>query len=649
MVTLPDQLCSRLARIVQVSCFRIVVKACFMFERKSMSVLPLRSRHRLRRSICCLLAIAFLIVPFAGVQHISAQTPAASPETAGDVLPEGPLGEQIGWVIGAANGDVNVTDPSVISAHFSPEFVQEIGLPGLISFAYGLVRTYSPVTIDSVTPSADGASAVTMLTAADGTPLRFSLAIDPATGLITGLEIVPADRAPLEASPVASPAASPVASPVVAAEPPPTWAEIGDDYTAAVAKIQESGKQAVGAFMSGDFGALAGSFREDLQTSIDPAVFDAAYASLTTNRVHFEFAEVGAIFDGHVADGKMDGFFTQGALTTFSLAADDPQDGDVPTGLWEGVIGNGQLEFSVTFAGTAGALTATLDIPSQDIDDAPLRAVSFAAERPIGAFIDMRVQPLGGANNGYAEAHEWGAGIITLNVIVDESGVLTSFFGSPQWPLPADPATTSISANLPFDGAWVILWGGDTEFQNYHAVAPQQRHAYDIAIWKNGGTHSGDGTNLEDFYAYGQTVLAPVAGDVVETANAYPDIPTSYAQAADPSAAQEAADLSANVPPVGNHVVIETADGQFVYLAHMQPGSVQVAVGDTVAIGDAIGLVGNSGNTSEPHIHIHAQTALDLFDPAAIGVPIAFDDVVVNGEPATGIQPVIGDIVEPAK
>jgi murein DD-endopeptidase MepM/ murein hydrolase activator NlpD len=611
-----------------------------------MSVLPLRSSHRLRRIIHVLLAIAFLIVPFAGAQQVSAQTPAA------DVLPEGLLGEQIGWVIGAANGDVNVTDPSVISAHFSPEFVKEIGLPGLISFAYGLVRTYSPVTIDSVTPSADGASAVTMLTAADGTLLRFSLAIDPATGLITGLEIVPADQASPEASPVtspeASPAASPVASPVVAAEPPPTWAEIGDDYAAAVAKIQESGKQAVRAFLSGDSATLARSFREDLQTSIESAVFDAAYASLTTNRVHFEFAEVGAIFDGHVADGKMNGFFTQGAVTTFSLAADNPQASDTHTGVWEGVIGNGQLEFSVTFAGTADALTATLDIPSQDIDDAPLSAVSFEAERPIGAFLDRRVQPLGGANNGYAEAYEWGAGIITLNAIVDESGALTSFFGSPQWPLPAGPAPASMNANLPFDGAWVILWGGDTEFQNYHAVAPQQRHAYDIAIWENGSTHSGDGTKLEDFYAYGQTVLAPVAGEVVETANEYPDIPTSYAQAADPSAVQEAVDLSANVPVVGNHVVIKTADGQFVYLAHMQPGSVRVAVGDTVEIGDAIGLVGNSGNTSEPHIHIHAQTALNLTDPAAIGVPIAFDDVVVNGEPATGIQPVIGDIVEPA-
>jgi murein DD-endopeptidase MepM/ murein hydrolase activator NlpD len=57
-----------------------------------------------------------------------------------------------------------------------------------------------------------------------------------------------------------------------------------------------------------------------------------------------------------------------------------------------------------------------------------------------------------------------------------------------------------------------------------------------------------------------------------------------------------------------------------VLLAHLQHGSVAVATGDPVTVGDPIGRVGNSGNTTEPHLHIHA------FDPrTGEGVPIRFD------------------------
>ena len=52
-------------------------------------------------------------------------------------------------------------------------------------------------------------------------------------------------------------------------------------------------------------------------------------------------------------------------------------------------------------------------------------------------------------------------------------------------------------------------------------------------------------------------------------------------------------------------MLIEVADGEYLLIAHMQPGSLTVAVGDVVESGKQIGLVGNSGNTSGPHIHIH--------------------------------------------
>lgn len=56
----------------------------------------------------------------------------------------------------------------------------------------------------------------------------------------------------------------------------------------------------------------------------------------------------------------------------------------------------------------------------------------------------------------------------------------------------------------------------------------------------------------------------------------------------------------------GNHVILDC--GEFVVLlAHLRQGSVQVTVGQTVGKAQVIGQVGNSGNTSEPHLHIHAQ------------------------------------------
>ncbi len=58
---------------------------------------------------------------------------------------------------------------------------------------------------------------------------------------------------------------------------------------------------------------------------------------------------------------------------------------------------------------------------------------------------------------------------------------------------------------------------------------------------------------------------------------------------------------------LGNHVGIEVAPGEFLFVGHLQPGTVTVAVGDRVAAGQLLGRVGNSGNSSEPHVHLHLQ------------------------------------------
>lgn len=72
----------------------------------------------------------------------------------------------------------------------------------------------------------------------------------------------------------------------------------------------------------------------------------------------------------------------------------------------------------------------------------------------------------------------------------------------------------------------------------------------------------------------------------------------------------------------GNHVIIGLRTGELVALCHLQHGCIRVSVGQSVAIGDAIGQCGNSGNSTEPHVHVQAMDAIDLQHARAI--PITF-------------------------
>ncbi len=74
---------------------------------------------------------------------------------------------------------------------------------------------------------------------------------------------------------------------------------------------------------------------------------------------------------------------------------------------------------------------------------------------------------------------------------------------------------------------------------------------------------------------------------------------------------------------LGNHVVIETDDGACVLLAHLQRHTLCVKHGDVVEIGDLIGRCGNSGNTSEPHVHIQAMDRPSVW--IAAGRPLRID------------------------
>ena len=168
---------------------------------------------------------------------------------------------------------------------------------------------------------------------------------------------------------------------------------------------------------------------------------------------------------------------------------------------------------------------------------------------------------------------------------------------------------------LPFRGEWWVAWGGRTLGENHHAVNRAQRFANDLLMVKDGKTHAGDGKALTDYHCYGQPILAPAAGVVVTAVDSFPD---QAIGSRDPANA------------AGNNVVIDHGNGEFALLAHLQPRSLKVKVGQKVKAGDVLGLAGNSGNTSEPHLHVHLMTGPRMDD--ADGLPMPFSDYVLDGK-----------------
>lgn len=155
-------------------------------------------------------------------------------------------------------------------------------------------------------------------------------------------------------------------------------------------------------------------------------------------------------------------------------------------------------------------------------------------------------------------------------------------------------------------GRFMVGQAGGNSLLNHHAGHLAQRYAADIgAIFPSGfRAHGILPARLEDYAVYGTQVVSPCSGSVI-------------------SAADDLRDL---VPPardkknaIGNHVIVDC--GNFnVELAHLMQGSVSVSPGAKLSAGARIGKVGNSGNTTEPHLHIHAVNPR-----TGRGVPMRFN------------------------
>lgn len=222
---------------------------------------------------------------------------------------------------------------------------------------------------------------------------------------------------------------------------------------------------------------------------------------------------------------------------------------------------------------------------------------------------------------------------------IDPAGRIGTFLVRPSESAAATAAPskyedyrTKTPLRLPFTGDWTVFWGGRTIEQNYHAASGDQRFAYDLVVTRNGVTHDGDQRRNERYFCFGQPVVAPGAGTVVHAVDGIPDnVP---------------GEMNPAQPP-GNHVVIDHGNGEFSFLAHLRQGSVAVRPGERVAGGAPLGACGNSGNSSEPHLHYHLQTTPTFGDGE--GLPAQFLSYVADGSNVVRGELVRGQRVRPGR
>lgn len=170
---------------------------------------------------------------------------------------------------------------------------------------------------------------------------------------------------------------------------------------------------------------------------------------------------------------------------------------------------------------------------------------------------------------------------------------------------------TAVELEFPFTaGTYYIGQGGSATSINYHHTDRSQRYALDIVALNQFGARAAGimPTNLADYVVYDRAVKSPCTGIAISTHDGVVDNRISETNTQDPA---------------GNHIILACGTAR-VLLAHLRKGSIEVQGGELVTSGETLGRVGNSGNSSEPHLHMHAYLGGVMDYNAGEGVPMTF-------------------------
>jgi hypothetical protein len=203
---------------------------------------------------------------------------------------------------------------------------------------------------------------------------------------------------------------------------------------------------------------------------------------------------------------------------------------------------------------------------------------------------------------------------------------------------------TAIDLTHPFTGHWLVQNSPVDRVPSHGTDAFATSHAIDfVPVTENGRSAPFTLGSLlrpedpEHFPGFGRPILAPADGTVIAVHDGEVDHPAHRGLPSVRYAATQQQRIAEGWPALaGNHVMIRIHD-LVVVLCHLQRGSIEVAPGQGVRVGDLVARCGNSGNSTEPHLHIQA---MDGPDPRrAQAVPLTF----------AGTLPRNGEVVSPAE
>lgn len=219
--------------------------------------------------------------------------------------------------------------------------------------------------------------------------------------------------------------------------------------------------------------------------------------------------------------------------------------------------------------------------------------------------------------------------------------------------------TRPVVLRLPSYGTWIVRNSPARRVPSHGTHAFGASYAIDFVAVRNGRTASVRDWRtvcaaepVERFFAFDQPIIAPASGRVVSVHDGEADHAARRSQLAlIPYALTQASRARLGAPGLaGNHVILELAGGgPYLVVAHLRCGTVAVRAGERVAAGQPLGRCGNSGNSTQPHVHLQVMDDTDAF--VAKGVPVAFRDYQVRRRDGsqelvrTGV-PDNGDIVE---
>ncbi|MCP4660145.1 MAG: M23 family metallopeptidase [bacterium] len=187
----------------------------------------------------------------------------------------------------------------------------------------------------------------------------------------------------------------------------------------------------------------------------------------------------------------------------------------------------------------------------------------------------------------------------------------------------------AVNLGPPLKGGLWLAGGGPSNTSGHRrtmipldgAVPIAQRFAIDfVQVDDTGATFSGDAEDNTTYYCHGADAIAVADAVVVDTLDGVPENV--------PGLTSRAVELTLRTV-AGNYVILDLGDGLYAFYAHLIPGSLRVKEGERVTRGQVLALVGNSGNSTESHLHFHVGNRASPL--GAEGLPYTFDSFVKLG------------------